>query len=114
MTAPKSARRAEAAPPRPVEARDSVTVLLAGDSGDGMQLAGAQLTLASALAGNDVGTVPGFPAEIRAPAGSLAGVSAFEVHFTSGGVPTTGDQVDALVAMNPAALRTYLPYLQPS
>jgi 2-oxoglutarate ferredoxin oxidoreductase subunit alpha len=113
MTAPKSANRADTAPSRPVEVRESVTVLLAGDSGDGMQLAGSQLTMASAAAGNDVGTMPGFPAEIRAPAGSLAGVSAFEVHFTSGAVPTTGDRVDALVAMNPAALRTYLSDLQP-
>jgi 2-oxoglutarate ferredoxin oxidoreductase subunit alpha len=90
-----------------------VTVLLAGDSGDGMQLAGAQLTLASAMAGNFIDTVPHYPAEIRAPAGSLSGVAAFQIHFSSDGSAAPGDQFDALVAMNPAALRRHLRDLQP-
>jgi len=87
--------------------RDSAVVRLAGDSGDGVQLAGAQLTLTSALCGDAVWTAPDFPAEIRAPAGSLAGVSAFQVHFGAD-VQTVGDRVDLLVAMNPAALQTHL------
>jgi 2-oxoglutarate/2-oxoacid ferredoxin oxidoreductase subunit alpha len=90
-----------------VQERNSVVVRLAGDSGDGIQLAGAQLTRTSALGGEAVWTAPDFPAEIRAPAGSLAGVSGFQVQF-GGDVLTPGDQVDALVAMNPAALKTHL------
>ncbi len=100
-------------PERPVEERGAVTVRLAGDSGDGMQLAGSQLTLTSALAGNSVSTVPDFPAEIRSPAGSLAGVSGFQVHFSSAESDTPADRLDALVAMNPAALRKNLPDLRP-
>src|SRR5215213_1779207 len=84
----------------------SVTVRFAGDSGDGMQLAGTQFTDTSALVGNDISTLPDFPAEIRAPAGTLAGVSGFQIHFSSTDIYTPGDTVDALVAMNPAALRT--------
>src|SRR6266542_2102743 len=84
----------------------SATVRFAGDSGDGMQLAGTQFTRTSALLGNDVSTFPDFPAEIRAPAGTLAGVSGFQIHFSSTDIYTPGDVVDALVAMNPAALRT--------
>src|SRR4051812_41571381 len=84
----------------------SVTIRFAGDSGDGMQLAGTQFTDTSALVGNDISTFPDFPAEIRAPAGTLAGVSGFQVHFSSTDIYTPGDEVDALVAMNPAALRT--------
>lgn len=84
----------------------SATVRFAGDSGDGMQLAGTQLTNTSALAGNDVATFPDFPAEIRAPRGTLAGVSGFQIHFASTDIYTPGDQLDALVAMNPAALKT--------
>ncbi len=87
-----------------LETRDSVVVRFAGDSGDGMQLAGSQMTLASVMAGNDVATFPDFPAEIRAPAGTLAGVSGFQLHFAAGEVYTPGDAVDVLVAMNPAAL----------
>jgi 2-oxoglutarate ferredoxin oxidoreductase subunit alpha len=87
---------------------DSATVRFAGDSGDGMQLAGTQLTNTSALAGNDVATFPDFPAEIRAPRGTLAGVSGFQIHFASEDIFTPGDSLDALVAMNPAALRTNL------
>lgn len=91
---------------------DAATVRFAGDSGDGMQLAGTQFTTTSALAGNDVATFPDFPAEIRAPRGTLAGVSGFQVHFASQDILTPGDELDALVAMNPAALRTNLGDLQ--
>src|SRR5690348_11756944 len=86
----------------------SVTIRFAGDSGDGMQLAGTQFTDTSALVGNDISTLPDFPAEIRAPAGTLAGVSGFQIHFSSTDIFTPGDAVDALVAMNPAALKTNL------
>jgi len=91
---------------KPVSERESVTVRFAGDSGDGMQLAGMQLTNTSALAGNDVATFPDFPAEIRAPKGTLAGVSGFQLQFAARHVHTPGDSLDALVAMNPAALKT--------
>ena len=91
---------------KPVHALPSVTVRFAGDSGDGMQLAGTQFTDTSALVGNDISTLPDFPAEIRAPAGTLAGVSGYQIHFSSTDIYTPGDEVDALVAMNPAALRT--------
>src|SRR3954469_11934652 len=84
----------------------SVTIRFAGDSGDGMQLAGTQFTDTSALVGNDISTLPDFPAEIRAPAGTLAGVSGFQIHFSSTDIFTPGDSVDVLVAMNPAALKT--------
>ncbi len=87
---------------------ESVTIRFAGDSGDGMQLAGTQFTNTSALFGNDIATFPDFPAEIRAPAGTLAGVSGFQVHFSSSEVHTPGDILDALVVMNPAALKTNL------
>lgn len=86
----------------------SATVRFCGDSGDGMQLAGTQLTSTSALVGNDVATFPDFPAEIRAPRGTKAGVSGFQIHFASEEIFTPGDQVDVLVAMNPAALSTNL------
>src|SRR5262245_9615409 len=85
---------------------DSVTIRLAGDSGDGMQLAGTQFTNTSAILGNDISTLPDFPAEIRAPAGTLAGVSGFQIHFSSRDIHTPGDRLNALVAMNPAALKT--------
>ena len=81
------------------------TILFAGDSGDGMQLTGGQFTLASAYARNDLATLPDFPAEIRAPAGTTYGVSGFQLHFGSVNVRTPGDEVDVLVAMNPAALK---------
>lgn len=90
-----------------VELREA-TVRFAGDSGDGMQLAGTQLTTVSAAAGNDVVTLPDFPAEIRAPRGTKAGVSGFQVHFAGRRIFTPGDKIDALVAMNPAALATNL------
>ncbi len=89
-----------------VQIVSGVTVRLAGDSGDGMQLLGTQLTNTSALSGNDVATFPDFPAEIRAPRGTRAGVSGFQVQFASHEVHTPGDSLDALVAMNPAALIT--------
>src|SRR5207237_4670316 len=91
---------------------DSATIRFAGDSGDGMQLAGTQFTNASAILGNDISTLPDFPAEIRAPAGPLTGVSGFQVHFSSHDIHTPGDQLDALVAMNPAALKTNLKDVQ--
>src|SRR5436189_3725596 len=89
----------------PVQELESVTIRFCGDSGDGMQLAGTQFTNASAIFGNDVSTFPDFPAEIRAPAGTLAGVSGFQVHFSSTDIYTPGDRLNALVAMNPAALK---------
>lgn len=91
-----------------VKTVSGITVRLAGDSGDGMQLLGTQLTNTSALAGNDVATFPDFPAEIRAPRGTRGGVSGFQVQFASHEVHTPGDTVDTLVAMNPAALVTNL------
>ncbi len=89
-----------------IEVLEGATVRLAGDSGDGMQLMGTQLTNTSALAGNDIATFPDFPAEIRAPRGTRAGVSGFQVQFSSHDIYTPGDRLDALVAMNPAALVT--------
>src|SRR6188472_4416260 len=91
----------------------SATVRFAGDSGDGMQLTGEQFTRTSALLGNDVSTFPDYPAEIRAPRGTLAGVSGFQVHFSASDIHTPGDALDALVVMNPAALKTNLKDLQP-
>lgn len=91
---------------------DGATVRLAGDSGDGMQLAGTQLTDTSAQIGNDIATFPDFPAEIRAPRGTLAGVSGFQVQFSSQDIFTPGDRLNALVAMNPAALKTNLADLE--
>jgi 2-oxoglutarate ferredoxin oxidoreductase subunit alpha len=85
---------------------DEATVRFCGDSGDGMQLAGTQFTNTSALAGNDIATFPDFPAEIRAPRGTKAGVSGFQIHFSNKDIFTPGDTVDCLVAMNPAALVT--------
>jgi 2-oxoglutarate ferredoxin oxidoreductase subunit alpha len=90
------------------ETVESVVIRFAGDSGDGMQLTGTQFTETSALAGNDLATFPDYPAEIRAPAGSLAGVSGFQVHISSHEVFTPGDETDVLVAMNPAALKANL------
>lgn len=105
--------RARGESPKPVEALEHAVVRFAGDSGDGMQLAGTQFTTASAAVGNEVRTFPDFPAEIRAPAGTLGGVSGFQIHFGSRGVYTPGDQIDALVAMNPAALKVSLKDLAP-
>lgn len=94
-------------------APDSVVVRFAGDSGDGMQLTGGQFTLSTALAGNDLATFPDFPAEIRAPQGTLFGVSAFQINFGSRQINTAGDAPDVLVAMNPAALKVNLEALKP-
>lgn len=93
---------------RTQEELDTVVIRFCGDSGDGMQLVGTQFTNVSAVFGNDVSTLPDFPAEIRAPAGSLFGVSGFQLCFSSGEIFTPGDEVDTLVAMNPAALKTNL------
>ncbi len=91
-----------------VQQVETVTIRFVGDSGDGMQLTGTEFTKASALAGNDLATFPDYPAEIRAPAGSLAGVSGYQVNFGSREIHTPGDAPDVLVAMNPAALKTNL------
>src|SRR6266404_3196417 len=91
--------------PRARQARESVVIRFAGDSGDGMQVTGSRFTVEAALAGNDLTTFPDFPAEIRAPAGTTYGVSAFQIHFGGVDVTTPGDAVDVLVAMNPAALK---------
>src|SRR5215470_16930221 len=87
---------------------EQVTIRFAGDSGDGMQLTGTRFTSETAAFGNDLSTLPDFPAEIRAPAGSLPGVSGFQIHFADHDILTPGDQPDVLVAMNPAALKTNL------
>lgn len=92
---------------------ESIVVRFAGDSGDGMQLTGGQFTLSTALAGNDLSTFPDFPAEIRAPQGTLFGVSAFQINFGSDSIETAGDAYDVLVAMNPAALKTNVQELKP-
>ncbi|AYJ87483.1 2-oxoacid:acceptor oxidoreductase subunit alpha [Sphingomonas paeninsulae] len=92
---------------------ESIVVRFAGDSGDGMQLTGGQFTLSTALAGNDLATFPDFPAEIRAPQGTLFGVSAFQINFGSTAIDTAGDAPDVLVAMNPAALKTNVGALKP-
>jgi 2-oxoglutarate ferredoxin oxidoreductase subunit alpha len=91
---------------------ETVTIRFAGDSGDGMQLTGTQFTNTSAVVGNDISTLPDFPAEIRAPAGSLPGVSGFQLNFSSQDIKTPGDQPNVLVAMNPAALKVNLPDLE--
>ena len=99
---------------KPRQTIEDAVVLFAGDSGDGSQTIGAQMTQTSAMAGNDVSTHPDFPAEIRAPAGSLAGVSGFQLHFSSQDIFTPGDKCDVLVAMNPAALSENHEYLKPN
>ena len=101
-------------PARTSEELEEVTILFSGDSGDGMQLTGSQLTTTSANLGNDVSTLPDYPSEIRAPAGSVAGVSAFQLHFSQQEIHTPGDSPDVLVAMNPAGLKTSLPRLLPN
>jgi 2-oxoglutarate ferredoxin oxidoreductase subunit alpha len=94
-----------AKPVRPIESIDQIVIRFAGDSGDGMQVTGDRFTNESAIFGNDLATLPNFPAEIRAPAGTLAGVSAFQVHISDHDILTPGDAPNVLVAMNPAALR---------
>jgi 2-oxoglutarate ferredoxin oxidoreductase subunit alpha len=96
-----------------VQELERVTIRFAGDSGDGMQLTGTQFTRTAAVFGNDVSTLPDYPAEIRAPAGSLPGVSGFQISFSSADIYTPGDEPDVLVAMNPAALRTNVGDLPP-
>src|SRR5512134_3022262 len=93
---------------------DQVVIRFAGDSGDGMQLTGDQFTRTTALMGNDIATFPDFPAEIRAPAGTLPGVSAFQLRFSSYDIHTPGDAPDVLVAMNPAALKAHIKDLKPN
>src|SRR5216110_1987255 len=95
-----------------IEEKETVTIRFAGDSGDGMQLTGTQFTSTTAILGNDLATLPDFPAEIRAPAGSLPGVSGFQINFSSHDIRTPGDQPNVLVAMNPAALKVNLPDLE--
>lgn len=95
-----------------LEELETVTIRFAGDSGDGMQLTGTQFTNTSAVVGNDISTLPDFPAEIRAPAGSLPGVSGFQLNFSSQDIKTPGDQPNVLVAMNPAALKVNLADLE--
>ncbi|CAN5170616.1 2-oxoacid:acceptor oxidoreductase subunit alpha [soil metagenome] len=94
-----------------VQQLDRVVIRFAGDSGDGMQLAGDEFTSQTAILGNDLSTLPNFPAEIRAPAGTLPGVSSFQLHFADHEITTPGDAPDVLVAMNPAALKANLPEL---
>ncbi len=101
MTSPS----ASSSSAKTLEEIESVTIRFAGDSGDGMQLTGMQFTDASAAFGNDLATLPDFPAEIRAPAGTVAGVSAFQIHFSAHDIKTPGDDLDVLVAMNAAALK---------
>jgi 2-oxoglutarate ferredoxin oxidoreductase subunit alpha len=91
-----------------VKSLTDVTVRFAGDSGDGMQLTGTQFSDTTAIVGNDLSTLPDYPAEIRAPAGTLYGVSGFQLHFSSSNIHTPGDSPDVLVAMNPAALKINL------
>jgi 2-oxoglutarate ferredoxin oxidoreductase subunit alpha len=100
-------------PAKPVEQIDRVAIRFAGDSGDGMQLTGTKFTEATAIAGNDLATLPDFPAEIRAPAGTLAGVSGFQIHFAAEEIRTPADHPDVLVAMNPAALRANVGDVRP-
>jgi len=101
-------------PGRKREVIEKAVIRFCGDSGDGMQITGSQFTNTVALYGNDLATLPDFPAEIRAPAGTLPGVSGFQVHFSSNDVYTPGDNVDALIAMNPAALKTNIADLKPN
>lgn len=108
------AKSGEISVKKPTQQRDAVTIRFCGDSGDGMQLAGTQFTNTSALFGNDISTLPDFPAEIRAPAGTLAGVSGYQICFSSHDIYTPGDLVDVLVAMNPAALKSNLSDLRDS
>jgi 2-oxoglutarate ferredoxin oxidoreductase subunit alpha len=99
---------------KPIEELERVAIRFAGDSGDGIQLTGTKFTESTALAGNDLSTFPDFPAEIRAPAGSLAGVSGFQIHFAGDDIRTPADQPDVLVAFNPAALRANVEDLRPN
>ena len=99
------------APHKPVQEVTSVTIRFVGDSGDGMQLTGVEFTRATAVAGNDLQTFPDYPAEIRAPAGTVLGVSGFQIHFSSEAVFTPGDQPDVLMAF-PLSKRRVIPTLR--
>src|SRR5437764_2698437 len=105
---------AETTSTRRPEALDRVVIRFAGDSGDGMQLVGDRFTDVSATFGNDLATLPNYPAEIRAPAGTIAGVSSFQVHIADFDILTPGDVPSLLVAMNPAALKANLQDLPPA
>src|SRR3954447_8218175 len=98
---------------KPTVELPNATIGFCGDSGDGMQLVGTEFANTSAILGNDISTLPDFPAEIRAPAGTLAGVSGFQIQFSNDDIYTPGDRLNALVAMNPAALRKSLADLEP-
>src|ERR1700683_3431787 len=104
----RGARRRHSAVTKQIQQLDRVIIRFAGDSGDGMQLAGDRFTQETATFGNDLSTLPHFPAEIRAPAGTLPGVSSFQLHFADHDILTPGDAPDVLVAMNPAALKANL------
>ena len=99
---------------KPLESLQEVVIRFAGDSGDGMQITGTQFSNTTAIVGNDLATFPDFPSEIRAPAGTLPGVSGFQVHFASNEIFTPGDTPDVLVAMNPAALKVNLHEMPPN
>src|SRR5256885_9942960 len=103
----------QAAPDKPLVDLSQATIGFSGDSGDGMQLVGTEFANTSASLGNDISTFPDFPAEIRAPAGTLAGVSGFQIQFSSDDIFTPGDRLNALVAMNPAALKQRLKDVEP-
>ena len=105
---PNGNRAVRGAPSKEVKQLDRVIIRFAGDSGDGMQLTGDRFTQETAAFGNDLVTLPNFPAEIRAPQGTIPGVSSFQVHFADHDILTAGDSPDVLVAMNPAALRANL------
>src|SRR5919199_2149569 len=98
---------------QPLQELEKVVIRFAGDSGDGMQLTGDRFSISSALFGNDLATVPDYPAEIRAPAGTLAGVSAFQIHISDHDILTPGDAPNVLVAMNPPALRANVADMAP-
>src|SRR5436189_5780322 len=98
----------QSAPDKPIVELPEATIGFCGDSGDGMQLVGTEFANTSASLGNDISTLPDFPAEIRAPAGTLAGVSGFQIQFSAADIYTPGDKLNALIAMNPAALRKSL------
>ncbi|MFZ2488027.1 MAG: 2-oxoacid:acceptor oxidoreductase family protein, partial [Anaerolineae bacterium] len=104
---------AERIKPVHVEEVEDVVIRFAGDSGDGMQLTGTQFTNTAAIIGNDISTLPEYPAEIRAPVGTTAGVSGFQVHIASRDIFTSGDDPHVLIAMNPAALKVSLGELKP-
>src|SRR5699024_4026037 len=105
ITTGGSPRRSSSSVAKQIEQLDRVIIRFAGDSGDGMQLTGDRFTQETASFGNDLSTLPNFPAEIRAPAGTLPGVSSFQLHFADHDIVTPGDAPDVLVAMNPAALK---------